>query len=113
MTDPVPPTWERAVLERVALKALEEQRRARQWSALFKLLWFLVIFLILSSWFGWIGRPDRDSLASGVGRHTALVEMEGIIAPESKAAAEKVTKGCNRAVKDANTRAEGLGITTR
>ena len=25
MTDPVPPSWERAVLERVALKALEEQ----------------------------------------------------------------------------------------
>ena len=69
MTDPVPPSWERSVLERVALKALEEQRRARQWSALFKLLWFLVAFLILSSWFGWIGRPDRDALSSGAGRH--------------------------------------------
>jgi protease-4 len=110
MTDPVPPSWERAVLERVALKALEEQRRARQWSVLFKLLWFLVIFLVLSSWFGWIGRPDRDSLSSGVGRHTAVVELEGIIAPESKASAEKVIKGLNRAFKDANTQGVVLRI---
>jgi protease-4 len=110
MTDPVPPSWERSVLERVALKALDEQRRARQWSALFKLLWFLVAFLILSSWFGWIGRPDRDSLGSGVGRHTALVELEGIIAPESKASAEKVIKGLNRAFKDSNTQGVVLRI---
>jgi len=102
MTDPVPPSWERAVLERVALKALEEQRRARQWSALFKLLWFLVAFLVLASWFGWIGRPDRDALGSGVGRHTALVELEGIIAPDSK--------GLNRAFKDANTQGVVLRI---
>jgi protease-4 len=110
MTDPVPPSWERAVLERVALKALEEQRRARQWSALFKLLWFLIAFLILSSWFGWIGRPDRDTLSSGVGRHTALVELEGVIAPDSKASAEKVIKGLNRAFKDANTQGVVLRI---
>ena len=110
MTDPVPPSWEREVLERVALKALEEQRRARQWSALFKLLWFLVIFLVLASWFGWIGRSDRDSLSSSVGRHTALIELEGIIAPESKASAEKIIKGLNRAFKDVNTQGVVLRI---
>ena len=110
MTDPVPPSWERAVLERVALKAIDEQRRSRQWNALFKLLWFLVIFLILASWLGWIGRPDRDALGSGVGRHTALVELEGIIAPESKASAEKVIKGLNRAFKDSNTQGVVLRI---
>jgi len=110
MTDPVPPSWERAVLERVALKAIDEQRRSRQWNALFKLLWFLVIFLVLASWFGWIGRPDRDTLGTGVGRHTALVELEGIIAPESKASAEKVIKGLNRAFKDSNTQGVVLRI---
>lgn len=30
MTDPTPPSWERATLEKVALRALDEQRRARQ-----------------------------------------------------------------------------------
>ena len=105
-TDPVPPQWERSVLEKVALKALDEQRRARQWSVLFKLLWFAFFFLIFAAWMGWFGRPDKDSLSSGgsaTGRHTAVVNLEGVIGIESKASAEKVMKGLNRAFKDANT----------
>jgi len=35
MTDPGPPQWERSVLEKVALRALDEQRRTRQWNAMF------------------------------------------------------------------------------
>ena len=110
MTDAGPPQWERAVLEKVALKALEEQRRSRHWSALFKLLWFIFAFLILSTWLGWIGRPDKDSMTTGVGKHTALVELEGVIAPDTKASAEKVIKGLNRAFKDSNTQGVVLRI---
>ena len=97
-----PPDWERAVLERVALKAIEEQRRARQWSALFKLLWFIFAFVLFASWMGWLGRNDKDATVSA-GRHTALVELEGIIAPEGKASADKIIKALDRAFKDSNT----------
>ena len=100
---PAAPDWERSVLEKVALQAIREQRRSRQWSALFKLLWFLFAFLVLAALLGWIGRPDKDAAAMSAGRHTALVELEGVIAPESKASAEHVIKGLNRAFKDANT----------
>jgi len=100
---PAAPDWERSVLEKVALQAIQEQRRSRQWSALFKLLWFLFAFLVLAAMLGWVGRPDKDAAAMSVGRHTALVELEGVIAPESKASAEYVIKGLNRAFKDANT----------
>ena len=110
MTDAGPPQWERAVLEKVALKALEEQRRTRQWSALFKLLWFILAFLVISAWMGWIGRPDKDSMSTSVGKHTALVDLEGIIAPDTKASAEKVIKGLNRAFKDSNTQGVVLRI---
>ena len=110
MTDAGPPQWERAVLEKIALKALEEQRRSRQWSALFKLLWFIFAFLLLSAWMGWVGRPDKDSMSASVGKHTALVDLEGIIAPDSKASAEKVMKGLNRAFKDSNTQGVVLRI---
>jgi len=104
-TDPVPPQWERSVLEKVALKALDEQRRARQWNALFRLLWFTFAFLIFAAWMGWFGRPDKDSTASsgGLGKHTAVVNLEGVIGVESRASAEKTIKGLNRAFKDANT----------
>src|SRR6202171_1302260 len=110
MTGFVPPNWERAVLEKLALKALEEQRRARQWGALFKLLWFAFAFLILSIWLGWIGRPEKDSLTSGTGKHTALVDLEGVIAPEGKASADKMIKALNRAFKDGNTQGVVLRI---
>ena len=102
MTESGPPNWERAVLEKVALQAVQEQRRARQWNALFKLLWFTIAFLVIAGLMGWIGRPDKDSPVS-VGRHTAVVDVEGVIGVESKASAERVIKGLNRAFKDSNT----------
>jgi protease-4 len=73
-------------------------------------LWLLLAFLILSTWLGWIGRPDKDALASGIGRHTALVDLEGVIAPDTKASAEKVIKGLNRAFKDTDTQGVVLRI---
>jgi len=110
MTDAGPPDWERAVLERVALKALDEQRRARQWNALFRLLWFIFAFLLLSAWLGWIGRADKDAAAATTGKHTALVDLEGVIAPEGKASADKIIKALNRAFKDSNTQGVVLRI---
>jgi protease-4 len=112
MTEPSPPTWERSVLEKVALKAIDEQRRARHWSILFKLLWFTFAFLVLASFLGWIGRPDRDGAAASVstGKHTAVIDVEGVIGVESKASAEKLIKGLNRAFKDHNTQGVVLRI---
>ncbi len=110
MTDPAPPQWERAVLEKVALKALEEQRRARQWNALFRLVWFGFALLVLASVMGWIGRPDKDGASASLGRHSAVIDLEGIIGVESKASAEKMTRALNRAFKDPNTQGVILRI---
>jgi len=111
MSDPVPPVWERAVLEKVALKALDEQRRARQWSALFKLLWLIFFFLVLAAWMGWIGRgTEKDMAAVASGKHTAVVDLDGVIAPEGKASAHRIIKGLDRAFKDPNTKGVVLRI---
>jgi protease-4 len=109
MTDAGPPAWERAVLEKVALKALDEQRRARQWGALFKLLWFILAFLVVAAWLGWVGRSDKDSIAT-TGKHTALVELEGVIAPDGRASADKIIKALDRAFRDSNTQGVVLRI---
>ena len=109
MTDPTPPQWERAVLERVALRALDEQRRARQWGALFKLLWFLLAFLIIGAWLGWIGRGEKDAAAVS-GPHTALVDLDGVIAPDGKASADRIIRGLDRAFRDSNTKGVVLRI---
>ena len=109
MMDPSPANWERAVLERVALKALDEQRRARQWGALFKLLWLIFLFLVLAAWMGWIGRGDKEAAAVS-GKHTAVVDLDGVIAPDGKASAHRIIKGLDRAFKDPNTKGVVLRI---
>jgi protease-4 len=111
MTDPSAAEWERAILEKVALKALDEQRRARQWRTLFRLLWLAFVFLVFAALMGWIGRPDKEIEAGiGAGKHTALIDLEGVIAPESKASSERMIKALNRAFKNPNTQGVILRI---
>src|ERR671922_2745852 len=98
--------WERELLTRLATAALREQRRARLWGIFFKLLTFAYISLILIMAVDWKGRGD---LASGK-KHTAMVELNGIIAPGAEANADKVMTGLQLAFKDKNTQGVILRI---
>jgi protease-4 len=90
--------WERAVLEKVALAAVQEQRRARYWGIFFKLLLFIYLFALLFIALGWWGKKD-----AGPGKHTALVEVRGVIGPEGTASADNVMTGLQDAFKDKRT----------
>ena len=90
--------WERRVIEKVALAAIQEQRRARQWGIFFKLLLFIYLFALLIIGMGWIGKRDGSP-----GKHTALVEVRGVIAPDSAASADAVMTGLQDAFKDKRT----------
>jgi len=91
--------WERELVTRLATAALKEQRRARLWGIFFKLLTFAYISLLLIMLVDWEGRAD---IASGK-KHTAMVEVNGLIAPGTDASAEKVTSALQAAFKDKNT----------
>ncbi|HEX6003369.1 MAG TPA: S49 family peptidase [Burkholderiales bacterium] len=97
--------WERAVLEKVALAAVQEQRRARYWGIFFKLLLFIYLFALLFMAMGWWGKREVSP-----GRHTALVEVRGVIGPEGSASADNVTTGLQDAFKDKNTQGVILRI---
>ncbi len=98
--------WERKVLEKLAISALQEQRRARRWGIFFKSLTLLYLFAILFIAIGWTGK--KDDVHSG--KHTALVDLVGVIAPGSEASAEHVTEGLQNAFKDKNTQGVILRI---
>jgi protease-4 len=100
------PNWERAVLEKLAMAALTEQRRARQWGIFFKLIGFGLAFLIVAASLGWL---DNSEVMTG-GRHTAVVELTGVIEPEGRASAENVIAGLQAAFKDRNTQGVILRI---
>jgi len=92
-------SWERDALERLARAALDEQRRARRWSIFFKSLTFLYLFLLLFVFLGLFGGKD----GALPGRHTAVVELNGVIAADSQASADRINSGLQDAFKDKNT----------
>jgi len=98
--------WERKVIEKVALSAIAEQRAARRWGILFKSLILIYLFAVLFIGMGWIKRGDYKS----PGKHTALVELRGVIAADSLASADNITSGLQAAFKDHNTQGIVLRI---
>lgn len=100
-----PDTWEREVLEKMATQALREQRSARNWGILFKSLTFIFLFLLLFTLLGWFNKVDVYS-----GKHTALVDLQGVISANSDASADNIIHGLDAAFKDKNTQGVILRI---
>ncbi len=98
--------WERQTLEKVALAAVAEQRRARKWGIFFKIIGFLYLFLILIMAQGLMTTADLPTAKT----HTALVDMEGVIAPGSQASAERIIEGLQAAFKNKHTKGVILRI---
>lgn len=97
--------WERGVLEKVAMAAVTEQRRARRWGIFFKFLAFAYLFVLLFIAIGWMGKRDRYP-----DKHTAVVDVNGVIGPGSAASAENIMQGLSDAFKDKRTQGVVLRI---
>ena len=90
--------WQRDLINRLAFAALIEQRRARRWSMAFKIavLVYLVIVTIIYIPVGLF--PEAKA-----GKHTALVEVQGVISDQSDASADLVVNGLRAAFEDEKT----------
>lgn len=98
--------WEKQVLEKLVFSSLQEQRRARQWGILFKSLTFLYLFILLFLVLGWVGGKDGPIST----KHTALVELRGVISADSVSSADNVNAGLQEAFKDKKTQGVILRI---
>lgn len=92
--------WEKALVNRVVLDHLDERKRGRRWGILFKLLTFAYLTALLVVL--WPGNLSEGVSTSG--EHTALVEVKGIIAPETNASAEGIVTALRKAYDDENTK---------
>ena len=97
--DGEPRSWERETLNKVLFATLQEQRRTRRWGIFFKLLFFVYLLSLLLIYLP----EDLFSGSIALGKHTALVEVEGVIADNSNASADHVITGLRAAFKDTNT----------
>ena len=98
--------WERNLLENLALASIREQRRARLWGIFFKTLTFLYLFALLFAATDWID-DGKVRLAE---KHTALIDLRGVIVPDSASSADKINGSLQSAFKDKNTQGVILRI---
>src|SRR6267142_1567805 len=97
--------WEKQLIEKLATAALKEQRRGRRWGIFFKLLGFAYLTIVILLVLDWRG---PDSLGSG--KHTALVDIVGVIDARGDASADRVTEALQHAFKNKNTQGVILRI---
>ena len=105
-TSPINANWERETLEKLLFATLKEQRAARRWSIFFKLSIVAVLAFSLWAYFDFSTGSDIEAL----GRHTALIEIEGSIEPEGRGSANAVIPSLNKAFSDAGSVAIVLRI---
>ena len=91
--------WEREVLEKLVFATLKEQKSSRRWGIFFKFATLLVIIVALGSYFdfNWTGSEET------LGRHTALIEIDGAIESEGSGAASVVIPALNKAFSDSGS----------
>jgi protease-4 len=100
MPDPGEEGWERALVNRVVLDHIQEQKHSRRWGIFFKLLIFAyLIALLVALW------PDNliDQVTADE-EHTALVEVKGIIASTTNASADRIITALRKAYEDEKTK---------
>lgn len=100
MSDNSDPRWERQILEKLAFDALSEQRRRRRWGIFFKTLGFLYLGVVLALLADWGGEAEK--LADSK-RHTALIQIHGVISAKSDASAEHVISALQSAFESKGT----------
>lgn len=95
------PGWERSVIEKIALAAIEEQAKARRWGIIFKSAAFLYLLALL----GIAVFPEFKKGFDSEGKeHSAVVDVVGMIAEDKGANADSIIKSLRKAFKDENTK---------
>ncbi len=90
--------WEREIITKLAESSLREQKRARNWGIFFKALTFIYLIILLLMF----SSSDMSAKKHST-KHTALVELSGLIAEGEKASADNIVIALREAFEDKNT----------
>ncbi len=91
--------WEKDVLISIATEGIKEQKRSRRWGIFFKLLTFAYLIGI----FIFINSSSPDGALKTSGKHTALIDLHGVIAPDAEASADNIITALRAAFEDRKT----------
>jgi protease-4 len=102
MTEEKKETWEKELVNKLAFAAIKEQRKTRRWGIFFKLMFLLYITILFIAY---LPGEGAGTSALQVGKHTALVELSGVISAESDASADIIVTGMRDALEDKKSKA--------
>jgi protease-4 len=91
--------WSRDVINRLAFAAVNEQRRTRRWNIFFKVLLSLYLLALLILYMP----TDWGELGKASEKHTAVVDLKGVISDTAEASADTVITGLRKAFEDEKT----------
>jgi protease-4 len=92
-------------LQAVARELIHDRRNERRWRVFFRLAWLGLVLAVL-----WAVFVARNHVTAPSGPHTALVEVQGEIAADSDASAERLVSGLKSAFEDKGAQAVVLRI---
>jgi protease-4 len=92
-------------LQAVARELIHDRRNERRWRVFFRLAWLGLVLAVL-----WALFVARNHVSAPSGPHTALVEVQGEIAADSDASAERLVSGLKSAFEDKGAQAVVLRI---
>ena len=95
------------LLEKTLLAGVQEQRRSRRWGIFFKLLTFMYL---IGALFAFSPLMDFGKNGSRNSPHTALIDVQGMIADKEVASADNVVGALRAAFDDAKTKGVILRI---
>ena len=90
--------WEKNIISKLAEASLNEQKKARRWGIFFKLLTFAYLTSILFLYTD----PTLTNVNTNA-KHTALINLKGIIAEDKEASANNIVSALRDAFDDENT----------
>ncbi len=105
--DPEDPNREWRLIEHVLDDAFAEQKRARRWGVVFKLLTFAYLFGFGAIFY--FGAKNVDAGGSGK-THVAVVHVAGVIAEDEAASAGRINRGLRKAFENEHAKAVVLSI---
>jgi protease-4 len=94
-----PVSWERQTIEKLAFAALKEQKTSRRWGIFFKFLTFAYLAIVVLAI---ADLPGLGKTGATIEKHTALVDLRGVIDSTGAASADKITGALDRAFKEDN-----------
>ena len=93
--------WEREAIEKLVFAAVNEQRRARRWGIFFKSLMFVYLSVLLGISLYPTVKQSFDDDGTG---HTAVININGMIAEGQEANADSIIKALRNASKNEDTK---------